>query len=151
MKYFFELIKNNAIILSIIMGGNLNNINLNNLKGVDYFFPTDSGLVITNYDIGNEHFENVTIIVRDEFNTTINFQTKESKFYENPEVYFGNLTDEIVKKPYELNNIQINRSNINLGDFKHFDKSINVIIFKSSSYGYCISLNLKKDVKDYTH
>jgi hypothetical protein len=143
MSYFFELLKNNALIFSIIMSGNFASIDNNQLIGIDHFFPTDSGLFIPKYSLGEDTFKNVTVILQKELGTTITFNSSDNKYFENPEIYFGKTSVELIKNSYEIDNTKIERSRKDLGVFNYFGKSVDVTLFKSSSYGCAISLKIK--------
>lgn len=140
MNYFFELIKNNAVLLSIIMNGNFSQIDHKQLIEVDHFFPTDSGLIINDYKLGQDTFKSVHIILTKYPSKTISFFTSDSKYFDNPELYFGKSSDEVLKNPYEMSGVKVNRSRKDLGNFNEFGKILEVTIFKSSVYGYCITI-----------
>lgn len=143
MAQFFTLLKNNALLFSIIMTGNFSQINTSDLKSLDYFFPTDSGLVINNFNLNNENFKMVDITFPKNLRNFITFTTDDSKYYENPEYYFGKNSEELSKNPYEINGRDIKRNRKDLGIFHEFGKDIDVTLYKSSSYGYSISLKIK--------
>ncbi len=151
MSYFFELLKNNAIFFSIIISGNFSGIDNSQLIGVDHFFPTDSGLFISKYSFGENNFSNVTVILHKELGTVISLQTSDSKYFEHPEYYFGKASEEQIRNPYEMDGEIVKRSKKKLGKFKQFGKLIDVTIFKSSSYGYDISLKITEDATNETN
>lgn len=125
------------------MSGNFTSIDHSQMIGVDHFFPTDSGLFISKYSLEEDSFSNVTIILHKELGTKISFQTSDSKYFDNPELYFGNTSEELIKKTYEIEGRKINRSRKDLGDFRQFGKLVTVTIYKSTAYGYSISLTIK--------
>lgn len=125
------------------MSGNFSSIDQSQLAGIDHFFPTDSGLFISKYSFEEDSFTNVTVILHKELGTIISFQTQDSKYFDNPEYYFGKSSEELLKKPYEIDGKKINRSKKDLGIYNQFGKTMRVTIFKSSIYGYSISLKIK--------
>lgn len=125
------------------MSGNFSSIDHSKLVGIDHFFPTDSGLFISKYSLEEDSFTNVTVILHKELGTIISFQTQDPKYFDNPEYYFGKNSAELVKNPCKIDDKKINRSKKDLGVFKQFGKTMSVTIFKSSSFGYSISLKIK--------
>jgi hypothetical protein len=150
MEYFFELIKSNAIIFSILITGSFSKIDQNQLNYLDHFFPSDSGLVIKNYNLDNNYFESVDFILTKNYGTLISFHTSDPKYFENPELYFGKSVNEQIKKPFEINGLKVSLSKKQLGDFQAFDNFYTVSIYKSKDFGYTISIRDKiKPINEY--
>lgn len=141
MNYFFQLLKNNVILLSIISSGGFSSVDLQN---TDHIFFTDSGLRINNFAIGkNERFKYVDILLTEEHETIFIFISDDPKYYDDPSFYFDSTGFEKNKNPFMVNDVVVTHSRKDVGTFHEFEKSIRVSIHKSSAYGYMISLTIK--------
>lgn len=86
LPLFFKLIKNNILLYTAITTGSFNETEL---KKYDHaFFTSEKRAVeIRNFTLGNqEQFETV-IISFNQFGTSISFNTKDTKFFENTNYY----------------------------------------------------------------
>ena len=108
------MIKKNTLLYSILLNGNLNNLDLNNQE---ISIWSENAIEISNLSLGEDVFEAVMVAVYDDF-MAMDLKTSDAKFFNNPAFYFNRDVQVRLKRPYLLNDETIEEKFKDLGSFE---------------------------------
>jgi hypothetical protein len=144
MIVFFEIIKRNAILYSIIMNGGISQLDFAD-KNITVW--SEKAIEFRNIPCGEDLFESVVIVDADSF-ISMDFKTSDPKFFLISELFFGKKGSERLKEPFIWNNTLVEEEFKELDTFHAFDRNVAITIRKSNVFGYTISLRLYSDVNN---
>lgn len=135
--YFFQLIKKNTLLYSILLNGNLNNLDLNNQEVSIW---SENAIEISNLSLGEDVFEAVMVAVYDDF-MAMDLKTSDAKFFNNPAFYFNRDVHVRLKRPYLLNGESIEEKFKDLGSFEssEFNGPVSITLRHFNAFNYTLS------------
>jgi hypothetical protein len=146
LPYFLHLIRNNIILNTLITTGSFSNIDL---KNVEHDTFTDSSIVFRNFHLRNDEvFESVNFSIgvdpecADNQVMHLGFITKDPKFFDSTELYFGEDINMPIKLHPAIINERLDKKKV--GFKQIFDPPIPpayITVIKNSVYGYNITLS----------
>jgi hypothetical protein len=141
LPYFLLLLKQNALLCSILATGSFAHLDL---KQIEHKFYAERVIDLLNFSLApNESFTAVNVHLA-ESGTTFSFHTSSSEYFEHPERYFGVAGAASSARPYLLNGKEARTHKKYLGQFVVFPPPIppaSVYVRHSNIYGYVVAVN----------
>lgn len=136
--HFFELVKKNTLLYSILINGNFSQINFESPNIVVW---SEKAIQINDVVIGQDRFESVTIILFESF-ISLDLKSKDQKFFVNPHAYFGKDVPIRTKIPYYMGADLIEEQYKDLGIYTTSHGPVSIILRQNSILGNVISIKL---------
>jgi hypothetical protein len=144
LPYFLMLVKQNAILWTIITTNSFANVDL---KNTVHGFWTKQCLEIRDFSLSpDEKFSSVKITITDSF-TLIDFFTPSDKYLQNTKHYFDRNGFSDSPNTYSIDNVKISSTQKSLGEFDiGLDMPVDVTVIKSD---FSNSINITTYKKDW--
>jgi hypothetical protein len=137
---FFEMIKSNAILYSILVNENFLDIES---KSPNISTWSNTAIEISKVPFGQDLFDNV-LVVLDESSIRMDFRTQNPTYFDEPTVYFGIDVPSRFKSPYTMGGRIIEEEYKDLGNFNFLGSVVSVKIRHYNLFGYTINLIINK-------
>ena len=143
---FLDLIRANALLYSIIASGSFSGVDL---KSTNIYMWSENVIELRNFALSeSEVFSSVVIRLSDN-ETNVRFMTTKSGYFDKAKYYFGYETLSTKKNIYLLDGKHVSTETkvLNTNYLLSLSKFVSTTLFKSSLYGYMISMSFGKDEK----
>lgn len=140
LPLFFQLIKKNAILYSIITTGSLSNVNL---KDTNHIFFSDRAIQFKKFTLGENHVFSFVTLTIDSVHVAIDFTDSNSRYFDSTEYYFGKNSFVDKEKKMNVDGVYITVEEKSLGYYSGFAEqtpSIKAVVKKTGFVDYSVSL-----------
>ncbi|MGI9542831.1 MAG: hypothetical protein ACR2MX_06195, partial [Cyclobacteriaceae bacterium] len=141
IAYFFQMLKHNVVLSTILATGNFSEVDLSQ---VEHNIMTDQGMECRNFVLAEgDTFSLVHVTFSEQFGTMINFYTDRAQYMENSKYYFGKNT--YVKSKKGMWGSKVGSKHLK---FYELEPPLDVTLRNSSQYGYTVTLRFDKNLKE---
>lgn len=139
---FLEFIKRNAIIYTLLLNWSFDHIDLDQLNAAVW---SNRAIDFIDFRLDSLTFDTIRIVIQDSM-ISMDFNSNNSVFFDNSEVFFGKDVQARFKSPFFIDGRLIEEAYKDFGFYEYdgFKGPIQVTVRHILPYGYTVSLSLFK-------